>query len=125
MILATHILHGLGIGDDEVRRVIQLARDDHYLRLRGFFHGGDIEEIDEIDRYRLHTFSLPPHCYALGKTLMALNIIRDDVKIIKLRRSGEEITSPSLETILQSGDALILQGSHEELDHAEGRLLKG
>jgi len=125
MILASHILHGLGIGDDEVRRVIQLARDDHYSRLRGFFHGGDIEEIDEIDRYRLHTISLPPHCYALGKTLMELNIISDGVKIIKLRRDGEEIATPSTDLILQSGDALILQGSHEALDHAEGRLLKG
>jgi len=94
-------------------------------RLRGFFQGGDIEEIDEIDRYRLHIISLPPHCYALGKTLMELNIISDGVKIIKLRRDGEEIATPSTDLILQSGDALILQGSHEALDHAEGRLLKG
>jgi len=82
-------------------------------RMRGFFHGSDFEEIDKIDRFRLHTISLSPHCYALGKTLVELNIIRDGVKIIKLRRSGEEITTPSTDIILQSGDALILQGSHE------------
>lgn len=123
LMLATRLLHSIGVDIDEIARVVEQARTDHYRRLRGYFHGEGLEDMDELDRYRLHTVVLPPQAYAVEQPIAALALGTLGVQVVTVRRAGICGEEPDSKMILRSGDALVLQGSQDALDAAEARLL--
>jgi CPA2 family monovalent cation:H+ antiporter-2 len=123
LILATRLLHSLDVDIDEIARVIEQARTDHYRRLRGYFHGERPEDLDELDRYRLHTVVLPPQAYAIDQPIAALALGTLGVQVVTVRRAGICGDEPDRDMTLRAGDALILQGLPEALDAAEARVL--
>ena len=123
LILATRLLHSLDVDLDEIARIVEKARTDHYRRLRGYFHGEEVTEMEALDRFRLHTVVLPPQAYAIDQPIAALALGTLGVQVVTVRRAGICGDEPDARMVLRSGDALILQGSQDALDAAEARLL--
>jgi len=127
LVLATRLLHRLGVDLDEIQRLVEQARTDHYRRVRGYFHGR--EEVDEAekieDHFRLHTLVLKPGDRAVGMVIHDLELKALGVRIVSVRRAGICGEQPDPAMRLRSGDALILQGDAEHLLSAETRLLRG
>jgi len=123
LMLATRLLHSLDVDLDEIARVVEQARTDHYRRVRGYFHGEAIEDMEELDRYRLHTVVLPAQAYAVDLPIAALALGTLGVTVVTVRRAGICGDEPDPKMTLRGGDALVLQGTQEALDAAEARLL--
>lgn len=123
--LATRTLEQLHVDHDEILRLIDKARGSHYRRLRGVFHGDDIEDLDEYHEERLHTVVLSEKDYAVGKTLEQLALDQCQVVVDALTRHGVRGESPDLDKPLMQGDALVLRGQAEHVEHAENKLLTG
>lgn len=125
LILATRLLHRLDIDLDEIQRLVEQARTDHYRRLRSYFHGEELESTEAVDRFRLHTVVLNPEAATIGHRILELNLDDLGVKVVTVRRAGICGEEPDPEMVLRNGDALILQGPADQLDIAEAWLLKG
>ncbi|MBL1293229.1 MAG: cation:proton antiporter [Thiotrichales bacterium] len=125
MMLASRLLRMLDVDDDEVERLIKNARENKYHRLRQVFSGDKLDTIDDVNRERKHTIVLPPGSHAIGHAVSDLGLSGDHLSLSAVRRGREKFTPPSADMKLQAGDALILQGSSEELAHAEKVLLRG
>ncbi len=127
--LAGRLMEILEVDAEEIRSLIRRARDDHYQRLRGYFHGDDLSEmeLDSIeDHHRLHTVVISADTYADGLTLGELDLeTRCDVVVQSVRHAGVLGANPAANFRLQVGDALVLRGSADELERAEVRLLTG
>ena len=123
LILASRLLHSLDVDIDEIARVVEQARTDHYRRVRGYFHGEELEDLEDLDRFRLHTVVLPPRAYAVDLPIAALALNTLGVQVVTVRRAGICGDEPAPDMVLRNGDALVLQGSRDALDAAEARLL--
>ncbi len=127
LVLATRLLHRLGVDLDEIQRLVEQARTDHYRRVRGYFHGR--EELEQAamtdDHFRLHTLVLRPGDRAVGMAIRDLELKALGVRIVTVRRAGICGEQPDPAMRLRSSDALILQGDAEHLLSAETRVLKG
>lgn len=125
LMLASHALVLLGVPLRRVVHRVQAARDERYASLRGYFHGVD-DVADDADRVhvRLHAVTLDAHAHAVGKTVESLRLAQIDCAISMLRRArGRLEFSP--ETLLHSGDTVVLRGTTSAVALAEGRLLRG
>ncbi|MCB1738642.1 MAG: potassium transporter KefB, partial [Gammaproteobacteria bacterium] len=126
MMLAEHLLRRLGVPAAEVMELVEQARADHYRRLRGVFHGNhEIEDAAKLDKDRLHTVVLEPGAHAIGMPLAELCVNSASVDVEAVRRGAIYGENPSPEMVLQVGDAVVLRGPVDELEHAENKLLKG
>ncbi len=125
MMLARHMLDGLGVDEAEINRLIEAARKDHYHALRGFFHGERAESLAEAVRPRLHTVTLTDSDHATGRTVGQIGRAVSDARITAVCRGGVRGEQPDADMRLQSGDAVVLEGSTEGLEHAEAVLRRG
>ena len=124
LMLASHALVMLGVPLRRVVHRVQVARDQRYASLRGYFHGSsDVEEDAEHLHVRLHSVTLTSSAAALGQTLAALDLTAINVEITALRR-GRAQADITPTTIFQVGDVVVLRGTSETLARAEKRLLK-
>ncbi|MEN8176559.1 MAG: monovalent cation:proton antiporter-2 (CPA2) family protein, partial [Pseudomonadota bacterium] len=118
LMLATRLLHRLKVDLDEITRVVEQSRTDHYRRLRRYFHGEEeMEDLSELDsdRFRLHTVVLPPGASAVGRSVADLDMAATDAEVVTVRRAGICGEEPDPDMVLRSGDALVLQGPQEAL----------
>jgi CPA2 family monovalent cation:H+ antiporter-2 len=109
-----------------LRRVVhrvQSARDERYASLRGYFHGAsDAVDDPEHSFVRLHSVTLRDDAASVGRRLEELDLEEVAAEVTTVRRGRERIeTKP--ETVLQAGDVVVLRGSAEAVERAEGRLL--
>ena len=125
LMLASHALALVGVPMRRVIRVVQEQRDARYNLLRGYFHGADDDNADEIDHERLNSFTLTEGARAIGQplALMALNAL--DVRVASLRRSDGQVARAAEDTLLADGDTLVLSGKPAALALAIDRLQKG
>ncbi len=125
MMLGQHMLEFLGIDHETAHQVVEQARQDQYRRLRGFFHGDEPESLEEAEAPRLHTVTLAEGDHAVGHRLGELIGRLDGVTVTGLCREGVRGEAPEPDLVLQPGDAVILAGGAEALEHAEGVLRRG
>lgn len=125
MMLSQHMLEFLGVDVDEVHRVIEAARGDHYHQLRGYFHGEDTESLEESERPRLHTVLLDPENWAVDKRIAALGLAEVNATVVAVCRDGMRGESPQDDMVLRAGDGVVLEGSAEAVEHGEEILLTG
>ncbi len=125
MMLSQHMLEFLGIDAEEVHRVIEAARADHYHQLRGYFHGEDVESLEESERPRLHTVLLDPENWAVDKRVGELGLEGVNATVVAVCRDGMRGESPQADMVLRAGDGVILEGSAEAVEHGEEILLAG
>jgi len=126
LMMGSHLLMLLGVPVSRVLRQVQSVRRGRYRMLRGFFHGAaGVDETEESYRERLHSVTLPPQAFAVGKKLAELPLAESGVTVTAVRRGGITGPEPEPDTKLIAGDVLVLFGKPEALEHAEKVLLEG
>ena len=124
LMLASHALLMLGVPLRRVISRVQEARSERYASLRGYFHGlGDAPDDAEHLHLRLHTILLTEGAKAIGNTIASLDLDRIGAQIVMVRRGKRRIDFQA-DTILESGDSIVVRGSKEAVALAEERLLK-
>ncbi|WP_426103423.1 monovalent cation:proton antiporter-2 (CPA2) family protein [Massilia sp. TSP1-1-2] len=123
LMLASHALVMMGVPLRRVVHRVQSARDERYASLRGYFHGAsDIGDDPEHTYVRLHSVTLRDDAGAVGKRLEELALHEVGAEVTTIRR-GKERLEVTPRTELKLGDVVVLRGSAEAVDRAEGRLL--
>jgi CPA2 family monovalent cation:H+ antiporter-2 len=127
LMLASHALVLLGVPLNRVVKRIRQFREERYKMFRGFFHGvTDVEqEMMERDRARLHSVSIPPSAYAIGKQIHELGLENLQVEAKTIRRQSFRPYDAEPESVVAEGDAIVLLGKPEDLVSAERLLLTG
>ncbi len=125
LMLASHALALVGVPMRRVIRIVQDQRDARYNLLRGFFHGADDGAIDELQHERLASVTLPAQSKTNGATLGQFALSTLNVRVVSLRRHNGKSCNAMHDTILETGDTLVLSGRADALMLAEQRLLKG
>jgi CPA2 family monovalent cation:H+ antiporter-2 len=126
LMLASHALALVGVPMRRVIRVVQDLRDARYNLLRGYFHGADDDNADEIDHARLNSFTLTAGARAIGKSVGRLALPALGVRVAGLRRgNGTASQEPGDDAVLAEGDTLVLSGKPEALALAIAKLQMG
>ncbi len=122
LMLASHALVLLGVPVRRVVHRIQRARDDRYESLRGYFHGVSdaVEDADTV-QVRLQSMLVSDGANAKDKSISELNFGDIDVELITMRRAMQRFEFTG-QTLLQTGDVLVLRGTTEALALAEEKL---
>jgi len=124
LMLASHALVMMGVPLRRVVHRVQSARDERYASLRGYFHGAsDVGDDPEHTYVRLHSVTLRDDASAIGKRIEELELHEVGAEVTIIRR-GKERVDASARTELRLGDVVVLRGSAEAVDRAEGRLLQ-
>ena len=125
LMLASHALALVGVPMRRVIRVVQDQRDERYNLLRGYFHGADDDNADEIDHERLNSFTLTAGARAIGQPLAGLALAGLEVRVASLRRRDGKAARADGDTVLADGDTLVLSGKPGALAMAIDKLQKG
>jgi len=125
LMLASHALALVGVPMRRVIRVVQDQRDARYNLLRGYFHGADDDNADELDHERLNTFTLTADAWAVGRPLDQRALEAVGVRVASLRRRNGKAETVSDDLMLADGDTLVLSGKPGALAIAVEQLQKG
>lgn len=124
MMLATYLLERLNVPMDEVLRLVENARANHYQDLRCFFHGKETPD-DSLAAIRLHSVVLGAKAFAIGKRINQLELHERGVLVYALKRGAIRGDAPDVNLQLAEGDTLVLEGPKDQLEWAESYLLDG
>jgi CPA2 family monovalent cation:H+ antiporter-2 len=123
LMLASHALVMMGVPLRRVVHRVQMARDERYASLRGYFHGtSDVADDPEHLYVRLHSVTLRDDAGAAGKRLGELELAEVGADVTTIRR-GKDRLDVAPQTELRAGDVVVLRGSADAVTRAEGRLL--
>ncbi|MDP3670016.1 MAG: cation:proton antiporter [Telluria sp.] len=123
LMLASHALVMMGVPLRRVVHRVQSAREERYSALRGYFHGAsDVVEDPEHLYVRLHSVTLHEKAGAVGKRVEELDLGELGAEVTIIRRGAQRI-EVSAQTELEAGDVVVLRGSADAVNRAEGRLL--
>jgi CPA2 family monovalent cation:H+ antiporter-2 len=122
VMLATHALALLGVPMSRVIRRLRELREQHYVLLRGFFHGATDVETDEANQPRLHAVTVIEGAHAIGRSVVELDLDALGCKVSAVRRRGALGT---VESQLALGDVVVLLGPPAAVNAGEVRLLQG
>ncbi|MEZ5564910.1 MAG: cation:proton antiporter [Gammaproteobacteria bacterium] len=122
LMLASQVLFLLNVPVGRIMRRVQEQRTSHYRFLREFFKGDVIaDSSEERGGHSLRSIVLLDKSPAVGSTLADFDL--GGVVVTALVRSGERRLRPAPDTRLQTGDALVLFGSPDDLQRAERAVL--
>jgi CPA2 family monovalent cation:H+ antiporter-2 len=95
--------------------------------LRQFFPAADAELLDDSHAFReeLHSVILPPHAWAVGRSIDELGRRGSQAAVSAVRRDGIVGREPAPDTIFKVGDVVVVCGTPEAVQHAETLLLMG
>ena len=123
LMLASHALVTVGVPLRRVVHRVQVARDNQYATLRGYFHGASDSGANlEHGHVRLHSVRLHPQAAAVGRAVKALRLDEIDAEVTALRRAGEDV-EPGPDVVLAAGDVVVVRGDGEAVSRAEERML--
>ncbi|MGA9852498.1 MAG: monovalent cation:proton antiporter-2 (CPA2) family protein [Gammaproteobacteria bacterium] len=127
LMVASHLLHLLGMPMSKILRTIQEVRSHRYSLLRSVFRGQDALPMDASHAFReqLYTVTLASGAHAVNRSIGELNLKNKGVVVTALRREGVVGRQPPKETVLKEGDVLVLWGTPEDLEISEEKLLRG
>ena len=127
MMLASHALIHAGVPINRVLKRVRQTRAGRYRTLRGFFHGpSDHEEhAFDADEPRLLTVSLGDGAFGVGRSLGEVDLGALGVEVTGIRRHAARMLEPTIESVFEAGDVVVLLGPPAALARAEARLLKG
>jgi CPA2 family monovalent cation:H+ antiporter-2 len=110
-----------------VVRTVNDIRSHRYGMLRQFFPAERAEVLDASHAFReeLHSVILPPHAWAVGRSIAELAIRGSKASVSAVRRDGIVGREPAIDTVLKEGDVVVVCGTPEAVEHAETLLLMG
>jgi len=126
--LATHLLTGMGLLPSVIQQEVQQIRSHHYLELRPELPASQVSRDLYLAAQDLNSrwYTLPVGSPLTGMTLEEVDLrYLTGVNLMAIRRTGgQEVDYPDGQTILESGDRLLVVGESEELA-AFNELAKG
>jgi CPA2 family monovalent cation:H+ antiporter-2 len=127
LMLASHALMLMGIPLNRVVKRIRAFREERYKLFRGFFRGMTDAEEESLEKHqpRLHSVPITSAAYAVGKRFIDLELLDHNVEVQSIRRRNLNSIAPTLETVFEEGDVVVLLGASEYLAAAEKVLLTG
>jgi CPA2 family monovalent cation:H+ antiporter-2 len=127
LMLLSHLLLLLKVPVSRVVRTVNDIRRNRYSMLRQFFPAERALVPDETHAFReeLHSVVLPPHAWAVGRTIADLLARGSAASVSAVRRDGILGRDPANETVLKEGDVVVVCGTPEAVEHAEALLLMG
>jgi CPA2 family monovalent cation:H+ antiporter-2 len=127
LMLLSHLLLLLKLPVVRVIRTVNDIRSDRYGMLRQYFRGAGAEPLDATHAYReeLHSVILPPHAWAVGRSVADLAARGSTAAVSAVRRDGIVGREPGPDTVFKVGDVVVVCGTPEAVEHAETVLLMG
>ena len=127
LMLLSHLLLLLKLPMPRVIRTVNDIRSHRYVMLRQYFRKAGAEFLDDNHAFReeLHSVVLPPHAWAVGKSIAELADRGSQASVSAVRRDGIVGRDPSADTVFKEGDVVVVCGPPEALEHAETLLLMG
>jgi CPA2 family monovalent cation:H+ antiporter-2 len=127
LMLLSHLLLLLKLPVPRVIRTINGIRGHRYGMLRQYFPAADAEPLDDSHAFReeLHSVILPPHAWAVGRSIADLAARGSNASVSAVRRDGIVGREPSPDTLFKEGDVVVVCGTPEAVEHAETLLLMG
>lgn len=127
LMLLSHLLLVLKLPVARVIRTVNEIRGHRYGMLRQYFRAAGAEFLDASHAFReeLHSIVLPPHAWAVGKSITELSARGSSAEVSAVRRDGIVGREPSADTIFKVGDVVVVCGTPEAVEHAETLLLMG
>jgi CPA2 family monovalent cation:H+ antiporter-2 len=127
LMLLSHLLLLLKLPVPRVIRTVNDIRSHRYGMLRQYFPSADALPLDSSHAFReeLHSVILPPHAWAVGRSIAELSARGSRASVSAVRRDGIVGREPSPETLLKEGDVVVVCGTPEAVEHAETLLLMG
>jgi monovalent cation:H+ antiporter-2, CPA2 family len=127
LMLLSHLLLLLKLPVSQVIRTVNDIRSHRYGMLRQYFRASGAEFLDDSHAFReeLHSVVLPPHAWAVGKTIAELARRGSQAAVSAVRRDGIVGREPGADTVFKEGDVVVVCGTPEAVEHAETLLLMG
>ncbi len=127
LMLLSHLLLLLKLPVPRVIRTVNDIRSHRYSMLRQYFRDADAEHLDETHAFReeLHSVILPPHAWAVGRSIAELSVRGSRAAVSAVRRDGIVGRDPGPDTRFKVGDVVVVCGTPEAVEHAETLLLMG
>jgi CPA2 family monovalent cation:H+ antiporter-2 len=127
LMLLSHLLLLLKLPVSQVIRTVNDIRSHRYGMLRQYFRASGAEFLDDSHAFReeLHSVVLPPHAWAVGKTIAELAGRGSQAAVSAVRRDGIVGREPGADTVFKEGDVVVVCGTPEAVEHAETLLLMG
>ena len=127
LMLLSHLLLLLKLPVARVIRTVNDIRSDRYGMLRQYFPAAGAEPLDDSHAFReeLHSVILPPHAWAVGKSVAELSDQGSKAAVSAVRRDGIVGREPGPDTIFKVGDVVVVCGTPEAVEHTETLLLMG
>jgi CPA2 family monovalent cation:H+ antiporter-2 len=127
LMLLSHLLLLLKVPVSRVIRTVNDIRSHRYGMLRQIFRAEGAPHLDETHAFReeLHSVILPPHAWAVGRSVADLQSRGSKAAVSAVRRDGIVGREPAPDTIFKEGDVVVVLGTPEAVEHAETLLLMG
>ena len=127
LMLLSHLLLLLKLPVPRVIRTVNDIRSHRYSMLRQYFPDADAEHLDDTHAFReeLHSVILPPHAWAVGRSIAELTAQGSRAAVSAVRRDGIVGRDPGEDTRFKEGDVVVMCGTPEAVEHAETLLLMG
>ncbi|MDB6084418.1 MAG: potassium transporter, partial [Gammaproteobacteria bacterium] len=127
LMLLSHLLLLLKLPVSRVIRTVNDIRSHRYGMLRQYFRAADAEFLDDSHAFReeLHSVILPPHAWAVGRSVAELADRGSTATVSAVRRDGIVGREPGPGTIFKVGDVVVVCGTPQAVEHAETLLLMG
>jgi CPA2 family monovalent cation:H+ antiporter-2 len=127
LMLLSHLLLLLKLPVPRVIRTVNDIRSHRYSMLRQYFPAADAEPLDDTHAFReeLHSVILPPHAWAVGRSISDLSRRGSRAAVSAVRRDGIVGREPAADTVFKVGDVVVVCGTPEAVEHAETLLLMG
>jgi CPA2 family monovalent cation:H+ antiporter-2 len=127
LMLLSHLLLLVKLPVGQVIRTVNDIRSHRYQMLRQYFRAEGAEHLDESHAFReqLHSVILPPHAWAVGRSITDLNLRGSQATVNAVRRDGIVGREPGPDTVFKEGDVVVVYGTPEAVEHAETLLLMG
>jgi CPA2 family monovalent cation:H+ antiporter-2 len=127
LMLLSHLLLLLKLPVSRVIRTVNDIRSHRYGMLRQYFRASGAEFLDDNHAFReeLHSVVLPPHAWAVGKSIAELAKRGSQAAVSAVRRDGIVGREPHTDTVFKEGDVVVVCGTPEAVEHAETLLLMG
>jgi CPA2 family monovalent cation:H+ antiporter-2 len=127
LMLLSHLLLLLKLPVARIIRTVNDIRSHRYGMLRQYFRAEGAEFLDDSHAFReeLHSVVLPPHAWAVGRSIAELAERGSKAAVSALRRDGIVGREPSPDTTFKVGDVVVVCGTPEDVERAETLLLMG
>jgi CPA2 family monovalent cation:H+ antiporter-2 len=127
LMLLSHLLLLVKLPVGQVIRTVNDIRSHRYSMLRQYFRDAGDEHLDQTHAYReeLHSVILPPHAWAVGRSITELAERGSQATVNAVRRDGIVGREPGPDTVFKEGDVVVVYGTPEAVEHAESLLLMG